>query len=316
MKTKDKILTAVLLTGAAVAGIAVINRWVKEKAVSGGFLKEDDAAVFPFREGDVVYSKSGSGSPVLLLHDLNPVSSGKEWSTVIPALAETHTIFVPDLPGCGRSEKRNMIYTNYLYVVFLRDFIRSEIRQRTDVICEGASVPLVIMAAHMYPEWFGKLVFTAPEPLSEAVRMPGEYEKHLRTFLNLPVLGTLFYQIMFRRQSIAEHMAMRDFLQPYRLPERILEERSEASHLGASPKSLYSSLLCGYLGCDIRGALSGLKQRILLITGSADPSGAQYAENYCDLNRSITSITMENCKRYPQIEVPVTFAEEVSAFLS
>lgn len=44
---------------------------------------------------------AGSGPPLLLLHGL--MTSGYSWRYVIAPLAERYTVFVPDLPGAGRS---------------------------------------------------------------------------------------------------------------------------------------------------------------------------------------------------------------------
>src|SRR5258706_8707879 len=44
----------------------------------------------------------GSGPPLLLVHGF-PLS-GFTWRKVLPALAASHTCYVPDLPGMGDSE--------------------------------------------------------------------------------------------------------------------------------------------------------------------------------------------------------------------
>jgi pimeloyl-ACP methyl ester carboxylesterase len=43
--------------------------------------------------------EGGSGPPLVLLH--GPVANGLHWRRVIPALAETHRVIAPDLPGQG-----------------------------------------------------------------------------------------------------------------------------------------------------------------------------------------------------------------------
>ena len=65
-----------------------------------------------------------------------------------------------DLLGCGRSEKPNLTYTNYLYVQLISDFIQSEIGHRTDVIATGSSSSLIVMACANRSELFDLLIRT------------------------------------------------------------------------------------------------------------------------------------------------------------
>jgi haloacetate dehalogenase len=51
--------------------------------------------------GTVAYRRTGSGSPVVLLHGYP--QSGRCWHRVAPGLAAEHTVVVPDLRGYGRS---------------------------------------------------------------------------------------------------------------------------------------------------------------------------------------------------------------------
>lgn len=49
----------------------------------------------------LAYRKVGQGPPVMLVHGW-PLS-GSTWRGLLPALAERHTCYVPDLPGAGQS---------------------------------------------------------------------------------------------------------------------------------------------------------------------------------------------------------------------
>lgn len=50
-----------------------------------------------------VVLESGQGAPLVLLHG-GIECGGAVWAPVMPALAETHRVVVPDLPGLGESE--------------------------------------------------------------------------------------------------------------------------------------------------------------------------------------------------------------------
>ena len=71
---------------------------------------------YHWRFGDIYYTKKGKGSPILLIHDMLPGGSGYEWGKIEDDLALEHTVYNLDLPGCGRSEKSGITYTNFVYV--------------------------------------------------------------------------------------------------------------------------------------------------------------------------------------------------------
>ena len=53
------------------------------------------------RDADLLVAMAGAGSPLLLLHGFPQTHYC--WGRTIPALAETHTVVAPDLPGYGGS---------------------------------------------------------------------------------------------------------------------------------------------------------------------------------------------------------------------
>src|SRR3974377_1741001 len=48
------------------------------------------------------YAVGGAGSPVVLLHGLG--GTVENWRAIAPALARSHRVLVPDLPGHGQSD--------------------------------------------------------------------------------------------------------------------------------------------------------------------------------------------------------------------
>ena len=62
-------------------------------------------------QGKVYYEVSGSGAPLCLLHADG--SSGAEFASVVPRLAERFQVIVVDSPGCGRSARRAFSYDYY-----------------------------------------------------------------------------------------------------------------------------------------------------------------------------------------------------------
>ena len=116
MKAKNKIITAILLSAGAAVGTALINKYIKMSAISRNLLAQPEPRCYRWRLGNIYYTKTGTGKPLLLVHDLTHASSSCEWDSLIPFLKEHYTVYPIDLLGCGRSEKPNLTYTNFLYV--------------------------------------------------------------------------------------------------------------------------------------------------------------------------------------------------------
>ena len=90
MKAKNKLLTLLILSASAAATTAAINKAIQVSAVSKNLLAEPESLCFKWRLGNIHYTKEGSGKPLLLIHDLNPMASGHEWKQLIPLLRIHH----------------------------------------------------------------------------------------------------------------------------------------------------------------------------------------------------------------------------------
>lgn len=195
MKTRNKLLTLLILSAGAATTTALINKAVKLSAVSRHILESRVSLCYRWRLGNIHYTKIGEGKPVLLVHDLSPASCSYEWHSVRRELAKNHTVYTIDLLGFGRSEKPNLTYTNYLYVQLLSDFIKSEIGHRTDIVATGAAASLAVMACGNSPELFDRLILVNPESLLSCSMVPGKNAELYKFILDLPIVGTLIYHI-------------------------------------------------------------------------------------------------------------------------
>ena len=177
MNTKNKIMTLLALSAGGAAATALFNKYIKITAVSKNLMSEPHPLCYKWRLGNIHYTKIGNGRPLLLVHDLNFASSGYEWTLLVDKLKQNYTVYTIDLLGCGRSEKPNLTYTNYLYVQLLCDFIKSEIGHRTNIIATGESAALAIMACNNSPELFDQLMLVNPDSLASCSQIPGKNAK-------------------------------------------------------------------------------------------------------------------------------------------
>lgn len=316
MKTRNKLLTLLILSAGAATTTALINKAIKISATSRNVLSEPEALCYKWRLGNIHYTKTGSGKPILLVHDLAPSSSGYEWKNLAGKLAESYTVYTIDLLGFGRSEKPNLTYTNYLYVQLLSDFIKSEIGHRTDMVASGASTALGIMACSNSPELFNQLMFINPESILSCSQVPGKNAKLYKLFLDLPIVGTLIYHIACSKQALTKEFMTNFFYNPYSVRAGMIDAYHEAAHLGESPKSVYASIKCNYVKCNIVNALKKIDNSIYLIGGAAIDNIEECMEEYKEYNPAVETALIPNTKLIPQLEKPSEVYNLIQTFLS
>jgi pimeloyl-ACP methyl ester carboxylesterase len=81
--------------------LAVLGAPPATRAATDGFAPGFTAHIVTVGGRRVYYRIGGQGSAVLLLHGYG--TTGDMWRPLAPALAKTHTVIVPDLPGLGES---------------------------------------------------------------------------------------------------------------------------------------------------------------------------------------------------------------------
>ncbi len=315
MKTKNKFLTLLILTAGTAATTAAINKFIKMTAISKNLLGESESLCYKWRLGNIHYTKTGSGKPLLLIHNLNSSSSSYEWNQMIPLLREHYTVYTLDLLGCGRSEKSNMTYTNYLYVQLISDFIKSEIGHRTSVIAAGESCSIPIMSCSGNPELFDQLMLINPLSLLAFSQFPGKTAKIYKFIVDSPIIGTLLYHIANSRQSITEELLRNGFYNPYSIPSHYIDVYHESAHLGISPKSVYASVKCNYTKCNIVNALKKINNSIYLVGGAGIESISHRLEEYKFYNPAIESVLIPKTKGLPQLESPKELYEIIKTYL-
>ena len=316
MQTKNKIITTVLLTAGAITGTAMINKYIKFLATKKDLLAEPKSCCFRWRLGNIFYTKSGSGKPLLLIHDLNHMANSNEWKSVIPELSKHYTVYAIDLLGCGRSEKPNLTYTNFLYVQLIHDFVKSEIGRRTNVIASGSSSSIVTMACNYNTNLFDRIMMINPESFSAASQIPGKYAKLYKLILDTPIIGTLLYNIASSRKNIKEYITYSCYSNPYDVKPELIDQYYEAAHLGASPKSIYSSDECNYTKCRITSALEKINNSIYIVGGEDEPNINDIIKDYVFYNPAIESSIIERAKHLPHLEHPEEVVQLASMFFN
>lgn len=303
MKKSTKLF--LLGIGVTITGIYVYNRFIEHTATKNNLLKDTTGDYYSWKHGNVFYTKTGSGSPVLLVHDLNSTSSTEEWTKIIHRFEKNHTVYALDLLGCGRSDKPAMEYANYLYVQLITDFVKEVIQEKSIVVTTNISASSVILANHMDNELFEKIILINPVPLTDLEILPDQKSKLKKMLIQLPFIGTFIYNIMNNSKKI-DAAFRNDYYEKAQLISSTMEDiYYEAAHIGGSEgRFLYSSMIGNYLNNGITHALKSLSTPTLII-GSREMSRYTLAlDNYHKVNQSIEIKKLTHGNLYPHMEVP------------
>lgn len=95
----------------------IINRIVDYTARQKNLLTTEEGNIYHWKNGDIFYTVSGKGTPVILIHELNPASSAKEWSKIVHRLEKKHTVYT-NRPAWLRSFLKTWVLpipTSYTY---------------------------------------------------------------------------------------------------------------------------------------------------------------------------------------------------------
>jgi pimeloyl-ACP methyl ester carboxylesterase len=267
---------------------------------------------FQWRFGDVAYTKKGTGSPLLLLHDLHPGASGYEWNRIEDALAKEHTLYIIDLPGCGRSDKPSIVYTNFLYVQMISVFIKEVIRDKTAVLTSGYSASLAVMTAQYDKDMITSISMINPPDPASLKYTPGIKERICRQIIELPVFGTMIYHIAMCKSNLENDFIEKYYYNPFHVDGDMIDAYYEAAHKNASAgKYLYASKQTGYMNINILPALQKTDIPVKIFVGDTEPEAPTSVANYEAVVKNISTICIPNAKHFPHIENAEAF---LSAF--
>lgn len=294
-----------LLTGLATGCIYGMNKFIDTTSGIKKLLNANSGHFFEWRYGNIFYTKYGEGSPILLIHELHPASSCIEWSRIIKKLEQNHTVYAIDLLGCGRSDKPNLTYTNYMYVQLITDFVKKVIAQKTDVIATGDSCSFTLMAANMDESIFDKLFFISPSSLESLLANPNNKNNFVKKILELPIIGTFFYNFQMTEDKITDLFEKQYYRKKSYISANLKDYYYEAAHLKHSNgRFLFGSILGNYTNINIIPALKKIENPIYLIGSRDTEKSIKIIDSYVKYDENIETAYISNCNKLPQLEDP------------
>ncbi len=307
----------ITLSGLVITAIHVINRMECTACLYKKILPTQQARQEQWRFGSISYRVSGSGSPLLLVHDLTPGSSSYEFSRIETELAKTNTVYSIDLLGYGLSDKPNITYTNYLYVQLITDFIKKVIGRKTSVIATGSSAVTAIMAVHNDAEYIDKLILIHPQDLYEGNQIPSAQSEILKFLIDMPVIGTFIYNLHTSKNAIKTQFRYEYLHRPIKDMDTVIAAYTQAAHTDSCKgRFAYSSYLAKYTNSNCISALKHIDNSILMVSGTESSFSETNEGNYTYFNRSIETVRISNAKNLPQLENPSETAARIKEFLA
>ena len=119
--------------------------------------------------GGVSCYVAGNGPPLVLVHSINAVSSAAEMRPLFDRYRETRTVFAPDLPGFGRSERGRHHYSPRVMTDALQA-LAEQVQGRCgpgpiDALAASLGCEFLARAAAERPTVWGRLALVSPTGL-------------------------------------------------------------------------------------------------------------------------------------------------------
>lgn len=303
--------------GTAICTMHVVNRFFSYIATADKYLNEDKVNYYNWRFGRIAYKKTGSGSPILLVHNLDVCSSMHEWKSIEKELAKTNTVYSIDLLGCGCSEHPILTYTNFLYVQLINDFIKNIINKKTDVIVSGKSSSFVLMACGNDETIINRIIMINPQDLASLAKIPTKRSRLIKYLLYSPIIGTFIYNMKINKRTISQKFYSECYYNVNKINEKDIFTCFEASHKDKTgSRYLYACQQSRYTNANILFCLNKLNNSIFIISGKGNLENALIAQQYQNQLPSIEIVEINHTKELPHIEKPAEFIDQIRILLS
>lgn len=316
------VLPALAWTGAALAGVALLNAYIFYKTPPlMSRLEGGEVRYFPTPDGDVFYKKRGSGPPLLLVHGIGAGASSFEFRRIWETLSQTHTVYALDLLGFGKSDKPDLMYTAETFITLLGDFCREVIgvgggRGKAAVIASSLPAAYTVALAKRDESLFDRLILVCPtgiEDLAEPVRPTGSV---VRGGLKTPILGTAVFNAIASKTYIRQYLRANVYADPEKATDDVVDYYHASAHQPGGANVL-PSFLGGQLNCNIAAPFAALSLPILLVWGrDSVQTPLSRADAFLAANPSATLAIIENSGNLPHDETPLEFLNRISPFLS
>lgn len=309
---KKFIRSASLTTGF----IFIANKYNNYIATKKKILTTSSDHFYDWNGIKVYFSKAGEGSPVLLLHAIHPASCSEEWSRIRDTLAANYSVYELDLPGCGRSDKPDDIYTNFYFVELIRSFIEDQGIKGCAVIASNNSAAIALMANRYNSALFDSIICINPPELHANAKTPDLSHRIRKEIFYTPFFGELVYNTFYLRSQVDYLFSDEYLYNPFKDTDDLVDTYYESAHLkDGMGRFLEGSLEGNFLNINIKPAIRECTKPLTIIFGSSLPQKKIIQKEWKDLNPEIHFFEINHAKELPQIEEPEKTLEIINNFL-
>jgi 2-hydroxy-6-oxonona-2,4-dienedioate hydrolase len=260
------------------------------------------------------YLSAGEGPPLVLLHGAG--DNSLDWRWVLPALARTHRVYAPDLPGSDDSAKPVADYSPAFFERFVAAFVDALGIERATFVGNSLGGIIALRLALADPARVGALVLVdsaglgrAINPAFTSVNVPGLGEAAMPLWRT--TLGA--YQRAWGRTTLL-------FARPWDVPREWLAEQCR---LARSPGYLEAHLTALRALVSPAGQREVLVDRLpllemptLVVWGERDRVFPQsQARDAAARLREGSLELIPDCGHLPHIERPDPFVAALGRFL-
>jgi pimeloyl-ACP methyl ester carboxylesterase len=298
--------------GTVVAGLgaaAVVDRLLRDAAGPLEPALDADERTVEWRGMDVAVAEAGDPDDpdLVCLHGINAAGSSGEYRGVFAALAESHHVVAPDLPGFGRSDRPPLRYSAALYEDFVADFLG-----RFDtpaVVASSLSAAYVAGAVQETETEVSSLVAVCPTTTAG----PDPPKRWLRELLRSPVVGSAIVDLLVSKPAIRYFNADHAYTHPESVAPEWTDYQWRTAHQ-ANARFAVASFVSGDCnsGVDLGTALSDIDAPVTLVWGrdaTLPPlsDGRDLAER-----ADARLVVFDRAKLLPHVEYPDRFVDVVT----
>jgi pimeloyl-ACP methyl ester carboxylesterase len=263
------------LAGIAIAVPVVAGALLRRRAESPQAPVWGRSHRFSGRHGEIAFQEIGSGPAIVLLHSFGPGYDGTAWRGVAERLAERYRVFVPDLPGWGRSPAAGGLRPTH-YLDALADFLSGAVSEPAVLVGAGLAAAYAVEIAAQEPQLVAAVALLCPLGLGRYPQAPeallgrgmgrgispglGSFVSRL---LRLPLVRDSALDLLTARKALEHHLRREVYAAPERVDAGLLEHHYRASHTRDGRAALAASLR-GDLWLDVSESLPLLQVPVWL----------------------------------------------------
>ncbi|MEX1137438.1 MAG: alpha/beta hydrolase [Balneolales bacterium] len=257
--------------------------------------------VYTYNGQHVHYKKLGSGKPLLMLHGWG--SNSDVMLPLATKLSKTHTCYIPDLPGFGKSPAPDTAWSVDDYSDLTLSFIRDLDLEITDVLAHsfGGRIMLKLCARPGAEEQFGKIIITGGAGMKPRRKISFYFKKYMAKVLKAPFL---LLPKRLREPSL-------DWLRKTPLWKSL--GSGDYQKLQGVMQGTFVKVVSEYL----EPCLPKIRHEILLLWGQNDDAAPLYQGQRIEQGvKSATLITIDQAGHYAFLDQPERFRLIAEAYYS